>query len=40
MFVLTDEDSPEVPEALGTLKEQTERQQKHLPESLSKFPVR
>ena len=37
VLVVTDEDSPEVAEVLGTLKEQTERHQKHLAESLSKF---
>lgn len=38
VFVVSGEDSPEVAEVLGTLKEQTERHQKHLAESLSKFP--
>ena len=37
VFVVSGEDSPEVAEVLGTLKEQTERHQKHLAESLSKF---
>ena len=37
VFVVTDEDPPEVAEVLGTLKEQTERHQKHLAESLSRF---
>lgn len=37
VFTVTDEDSPAVAEVLGTLKEQTERHQKHLSESLSKF---
>jgi hypothetical protein len=37
VFVVTDADSAEVAEVLGTLKEQTERHQKHLAESLSGF---
>jgi hypothetical protein len=37
VFVVSGGDSPEVAEVLGTLKEQTERHQKHLAESLSKF---
>ncbi len=40
VFVVTDEDSPEVAEVLGTLREQTERHQRHLAESLSTFSVR
>lgn len=39
VFVVTDADSPEVAEVLGMLREQTERHQKHLSESLSKFSV-
>jgi hypothetical protein len=39
VLVVTDEDSPEVAEVLGTLREQTERHQRHLAESLSKFSV-
>ena len=37
VFVVTDEDSPEVAEVLGALQEQTERHQKHLAASLSTF---
>jgi len=37
VFVVTAEDSPEVTAVLSTLEEQTERHQKHLSESLSKF---
>jgi len=37
IFVVTDGDSPEVADVLGTLKEQTERHRKHLSESLSTF---
>lgn len=37
VFVVTDEDSSAVAEVLGTLREQTERHQKHLAESLSKY---
>ena len=37
LFVVTAEDAPEVAEVLGTLEAQTERHQKHLTESLSRF---
>jgi hypothetical protein len=37
VFVVADEDSPEVKEALGTLNEQTECHRKHLSESLLNY---
>ena len=39
VLAVTAEDSPAVAEVLGTLKEQTERHQRHLSESLSTFSV-